>query len=166
MTKSRKSPAKKTRSKIANTKSHDGFVSSLSTTQKVILAVIAFAFLAVVIFTIFALNFDQKYQVEAKIADLAAAYYENYYYPRAFNDADGNANGEKATNFLSQFTDTGLTPVTLRQLLLSTPGVTHDDEKLLLRYCDENHTRVTYKPEAPYAHDSYHIDYSYSCNFD
>ena len=156
---------KKTRNKNTRSKSHS-VISHLGTVQKVILVVIAGTFLAVAIFTIFALNFNQKYQVEARISDLATAYYENYYYPRAFSDDNGDLDSVKATNFLSQFTDTGLTSVTLRQILLSTPGVTDDDKKFLLRYCDENRTNVTYKPEAPYAHDSYHIDYSYSCNFD
>lgn len=148
-------------------KSHDGIISSLSFTQKIILVVIGVVFLLVVIFTIFALNFNQKYQVEAKITDLAAAYYESYFYPRAFSDdVNDGIDSAKATEFLSQFTETGLAPVTLRQLLLSTPGVTEDDKTFLLQYCDQNGTQVVYKPEVPFAHDSYHIDYSYSCNFD
>ena len=157
---------KKSQTKKNRVKSHDGIIANLSTAQKIILIVIYVAFLAVAIFTIFALNFNQKYQVEARISDLATAYYENYYYPRAFNDDYGNIDSAKAANFLSQFTDTGLAPVSLRQILLSTPGISNNDQKLLLRYCDENRTTITYKPETPYAHDSYHIDYHYSCNFD
>ena len=140
---------------------HDGTVKKFSLAQKIILIVIALTALAVVVATIFALNFNRKYQIEAKITDLAQAYYEDYYYPNIFGNDEA-----RAGDFLERFAESGLTSVSLRQLLLSTPGVSEEEQNFLRGYCDENITSVVYYPEPPYAHDSYRVEYDYSCNFE
>ena len=143
-----------------NVRRHDGSKPTLNLAQKIILGVIGLLILIVVIFTICAFKFDTKFQVEAKISDLTREYYENYYYPNAFgNDT------EISTNFLSRFSDSGLTPVTLRQLLLTLDNVSESDAAFLKKYCDENATSVHYFPEEPYAADSYRSEITYSCNY-
>ncbi len=124
---------------------------------------IGVAVLSVVGLAIFALNYNpgSQDQVEAKIASLAQAYYETYYYPDAFGD-----NLDKATDFLSRFAESGLSRVSLRQILLLTPGVTESEKTLLREKCNENATSVIYYPEAPYEQGSYHTEFHYSCNFD
>ena len=144
-----------------NVRGHDGSKSTLTLAQKIILGVIGILILIVVIFTICAFKFDTKFQVEAKISDLAHDYYESYYYPNAFG-----SDTEVSANFLSRFKDSGLTPVTLRQLLLTLDSVSDSDVSFLKKYCDENATSVHYFPEEPYAADSYHAEFAYSCNFE
>ena len=151
----------KPKPKTKTPKSHDGIFSGLSLAQKIILAVIALVVLAVAIATIFALNYTTKYQAEARISELARAYYEEYYYPNAFG-----GDQQKASDFLSRFSETGLAQVTLRQMLISSPNTTDHDRDFLLKYCDQNTTDVIFFPESPYAADSYHADFVYSCNFE
>ena len=153
--------ATKARAKTKTPKTHDGIASHFTTAQKVILAIIGIIVLIVVVFTIFALNYTTKYQAEGRIADLAHAYYESYYYPNAFGDDQ-----QKATDFLSRFTESGIAPVTLRQMLISSPNATDQDREFLLKYCDQNTTEATFFPESPYAADSYRAEFTYSCNFE
>lgn len=126
----------------------------------VILTIIGLVTILVVTLTVLALNVGTEDQVEAKISRLTRTYYENYYYPNAFSDQTA------ATDFLSRFTESGLAPVSLRQLLLTAPGVTEDDKTFLRKYCNENTTVVHYYPEAPYAQDSYRPEITYACKFD
>lgn len=140
---------------------HDGSTSRLNLPQKIILGIITLLVLIVVVSTIFALKYDAKYQVEAKISDLAREYYEEYYYPSAF-DSDRAL----ASNYLTRYTEGGLFPVSLRQMLLLTPDVSESDAAFLEKYCDKNATSVTYFPSAPFAKDSYRAEFSYSCKYD
>lgn len=131
----------------------------LDTTQKVVITVIVATFLVMTAAALVAYFCDTKFQIEAKITDLANTYYEEYYYPNMFS---GNVS---ISEVLSQFKDSGLAPVSLRQLLISTPGVTSQDAKLIREYCDEESTNVTYFPEPPYDKGAFRAKYSYSCNF-
>ena len=127
--------------------------------KKIIITVITLVALAVVITLIHVWNFDTKYQVEAKIADLTTVYYEDYFYPNIFS---GNVN---MSDVLGEFKDSGLTPVSLRQLILSNPSVSSSEAKFIRDYCDENSTSVQFFPEPPYEKDSYHAEFTYSCKY-
>lgn len=153
--------SKRNKKPAPTSRRHDGTKSSLTTVQKVILVVIGLAVLLVVLVTIFAFNFDTKYQVEAKISDYARDYYETYYYSKAFDN-----NQDTAAAFLADYQETGLAPVTLRQMLLSLPDVTESDKNFLRQYCNENATAVRYYPEAPYAADNYRAELNYSCDYE
>ena len=128
--------------------------------QKVVLGVICVLSVLVIGFLIFALKFDAKFQVESKLSSLATEYYETYYYPNAFGE-----DAEASADFLSKFKEDGLAPVALRQLLLTLDNVSEADVELFDKYCDENATSVTFYPEEPYAKNSYHTEYKYSCVF-
>ena len=128
--------------------------------QKVVIAVIVLAALAVVVAAICALKFDTKFQVESQIKYLAQNYYEEYYYPNL------SPNDEMSLEeVLAQFSESGLTAVSLRKLLLLAPAANDSMADYLREHCDENLTTVTYYPEEPYQHNSFQTEYSYACNF-
>ena len=111
--------------------------------------------------TIVLLRFDEKYQVEAKISDLVHDYYEEYYYPTAFDSDEA-----LAANFLARFTSVGLTPVSLRQMLLTLPNISERERNLIEQHCNQNTTMVTYYPKSPYSADSYDTELQYNCDFE
>ena len=128
----------------------------------VILVDIFLVTIIVIIGTTIALLDTNGVIAQKRISALAADYYENYFYAQLTDPDDSSANHEST---LSQYHERGLSPLTLRDLLL------HDGEKYLntrnylTKYCDENHTIIKFYPDPPYERKSYHADISYSCNF-
>ncbi|MBR3230763.1 hypothetical protein IKF73_01910 [Candidatus Saccharibacteria bacterium] len=130
-----------------------------SSPQIIIIVIIGASMVAVIIATICSLIFKPENLVKAQISALATDYYENYLYP-SFDQNSPNFN-----DFMQKYETTGLTITTLRQILL------HDHQKnvtaapFLKEHCDENSTFIKFYPEYPYSKTSYHVEYSYSCDF-
>lgn len=127
--------------------------------QKVILAVLILSCLAVIAAVVAALVCNTEFEVKSRLSSLADTYYEEYFYPNAFSGT-----GEIA-EALAKYTETGVTAVNLRQMLLHTPGITSGQIDFLRKYCNEDTTTATFYPEAPFDAKSVRVQYSYSCNF-
>ena len=133
-------------------------------TQKIILGVIAAASLVVVIGIIIALFFNNENMVKSKISALANDYYENYFY-KNLTSSEKFKKIKDLDAAMEKYHTNGLSPVTLRNLLL------YDDQKniefsdYLTKYCDEKATTVKFYMDPPYNQKSYHTEITYACNF-
>ena len=156
----KKKSQKSTKAHVESSKTRSNSTKSQPKTlaQKTIIVVIALACVAVAAFTICALVFDTKYQVEHEIGKMVSSYYEDYFYPGVFS---GNVN---MAEVMAQFEENGFAPVTMRQLILNT-DISSPEANWLRSYCDEEQTQVIYYPEAPYEVNSYRTEITYSCNF-
>lgn len=109
----------------------------------------------VIITTISLVVLNPERRVKSKMDSLVSTYYEDFFYPKLTKDPK---------TVLQKYKDTGLSIVTLRQLLFDPIGNT-EDSKYILSRCDENKTFVRYFPDPPYTKSSYHTEITYSCNF-
>lgn len=128
--------------------------------QRVVLSIIVILVLVVSGGIITLLNYDTKTQLETEINDLAETYYEDYFYPNVFS---GNIS---MADVLAEFGESGLTEVTLRQLILNNPNLTTSDIHFLREHCDQETTTVRYYPVEPYSNTDYRTEFNYNCNFD
>ena len=133
-----------------------------SLVQKIILGVIVVASITIVIATISVLNSRPENIVKSKIETLASDYYENVIYQGILDSKQFSGD---ITETLQKYTETGLSPVTLRELLLHDTKKSADFSSLIKEYCNQEMTTVKYYPEAPFAKSSYRVVYSYSCDF-
>jgi hypothetical protein len=124
--------------------------------QKIILVVIILAVLTVLAALIYSLLFNPERVVKSTISQLSNSYYEDYFYPNISGDA---------SQALPRYTDTGLSKVTLRQLLLYDDQQTAKYQDLLSKYCDTNATYVQFYPTEPFGKSDYHTEFTYSCSF-
>lgn len=120
-----------------------------------ILCVILSMIVIVIISVVCLVVFNPERQVKSKINSLAATYYEDYFYPKITKDP---------ATVLKKYENTGLSQVTLRQLLFDPSGSTKKSG-YILAHCDENKTYVKYYPEPPYSKTSYRTEINYSCDF-
>lgn len=139
----------------------------LSLSQKLIIGIIILATIAIVAFSIYAINrprpINTTANIEASITDLATNYYEHYFFPNL--ESSIHANGATdISEILSPYTETGFARVPLRQILSHTE---HSDDIIaaITDRCDTNHTFVHFFPEPPFTATAYHTSYDYSCNF-
>ena len=130
--------------------------------QKIILGVIGATFITIIIATISILSSKPENVVTSKIEALASDYYENYLYQGILDSNRFSGNIEET---LQKYVDVGFSPITLRELLLHDTKKSNDFASFIKNYCDENRTTIKFYPEAPFTKTSYHIDYSYSCEF-
>lgn len=131
-------------------------------TKKSILIVIVFSMLIVILVLLLSYFEKPEHLVKRKIENIAADYYENYYYPNLI----GNANSQDSLeDIMSHYTEVGFATISLRQLLLFDNERYKETASFILKYCDENHTSVRIFPEAPFGKTNYRIDYHYSCAF-
>ena len=138
--------------------------SASSSVEKIILAIICLASLAVVAMLILALVFSNENQVKHDIEQLARDYYENYIYDTMVNSEQFAKIGD-LDKVMQKYQVHGFTPVTLKQML------THfkKDEKFkqkITKYCDDGRTTIQFFPTPPFDVKSYDIVYKYSCDFD
>ncbi|MBR3249011.1 hypothetical protein IKF89_03225 [Candidatus Saccharibacteria bacterium] len=132
------------------------------TSKNTITIVIVIAAILVFIAVICSVLLNPERQVKLKFEALATNYYENIFYTNLINSKNFSGSPQKS---LEKYTETGLSPMTLRQLILHDADATKDTADYLLKYCDENETRVTFYPEPSYSKTAYHAEYTYSCNF-
>lgn len=122
--------------------------------KNTVLTVIAFVMLVMIGFTIFNIIATPEFLVKHKIKSIADDYYQNYFY-----DSVPEKEG------LSYYTETGLSRLSLRQLLLYSDRKYSDTADWFINYCNLDKTNLKFYPEEPYSRTSYHVDYSYSCKF-
>lgn len=124
---------------------------------KIIIAIVVIAMIIVIVTIVMLLTFNKEDNTKSKIENLATSYYEDHLYTK-FLAPDGN------TNAFEKYGKTGLPLVQLRQLVF-TSNLEKSEIERIRKACDENKTYVKYYPEPPYTKTSYHIEYTYNCNF-
>jgi hypothetical protein len=134
----------------------------LSLAQKITIAIIIIVMIITFGFTIASFFLQPENLTKAKISGLAADYYENYLYENLLNSENFSGDVEST---LSEFKDTGLSTISLRQLLLHDRTKNASVIEEIKQYCDEEKTTIKFYPEAPYSRTNYHTDYHYVCNF-
>lgn len=122
--------------------------------KNTILTVISFLMLTMIGFTIFNFITTPEFLVKHKIQNIADDYYQNYFYD-SIPEKEG----------LSHYTETGLSRISLRQLLLYSDRKYDDTTNWFKKYCDLDKTNLKFYPEEPYNRTNYHVEYSYSCKF-
>ena len=131
---------------------------SSSITRTITIAIIILAMIIVVTFIILTIVFSKENIIKSEINDIATDYYENHLYEK-YASPDGS------TNNLNKYEENGINHIPLRQLLYSNKDYKEKAESIL-KYCDENKTFIKYYPDSPFSKTSYHIEYTYSCNFE
>ena len=125
--------------------------------RKLILMVIVLAIVLVVIMVACTILLNSERVTKGTIEGMAKDYYENFLYPSVAETSgvDGVAKYEKR----------GFTSVALRQLLFYDGQKNADKAEAVLKYCDENGTKLRFYPDAPFGKSDYHIEYTYDCEF-
>ena len=143
----------------ARTSSHsDTFV------KKIILGIIFAAMLVVVIAVVCAFLLNPQKRIQAEIPQLAAEYYEDYFYEnltRSPQFKDPN----NFNTIMEKYNTYGLPPIRLSDLLLYANEKNADHRDFLTKYCDENSTIIKFFADPPYGKKDYHTDITYACNF-
>lgn len=129
-------------------------------TRKIIFIIILIIIVASIGFLFVFLNRPENI-VKTEIDQLASHYYEDIFYENMLNSK--NFSGDAAQT-LSKYTESGISPLTLRQLV-SIDSFSSSKKDYLYSYCDESSTLVRFYPDPPYSRTSYHTDIVYSCNF-
>lgn len=154
-------PSKKN-TKKTQSKNNNGFWGRLSGIQRLIIGIIVCAIIVVLAALVCSFVFKPENTVKSKIDNLASDYYENFFYERI---VESNNSDDAVKKVVSEYKDTGLTPVSLRQLILHDTQKNYEIGKYLKNYCDENNTVAKFYPEEPFDKTSYRIEYTYSCEF-
>lgn len=121
-------------------------------TGKIILGVILIATIMVVVTVLIAYFSNPERLTKNEFGALASNYYEDYFYEKI---TDAKA--------LEKYKETGLSVLTLRQLVLHEPslGGTENVEK----YCDLNLSYAKIFPQEPYGKKDYRVEYKYVCDW-
>ena len=130
--------------------------------QKIIITIILVSMIVILIAVLISFLFKPENLVKSKISNLSSNYYENYLYD-GLNDSANFSGDYKST--LEKYKDTGLTYITLRQLILHNKEENASTGEYIKEYCDEEKTTIKFFPEEPYGKTNYHIEYHYVCNF-
>ncbi len=131
-----------------------------SPAKKIILTIIILTFILVIVAVCCSFFLKDESLTKSKIENLATSYYEDYLYKNLIT-----SNHENLDSVMEKYETYGSAPITLRQLLLYAQQKNLNYPEKILKYCDENLTYVRFYPEPPYSKNSYHTEYSYSCNF-
>ena len=133
-------------------------------TGKIMLGVIAMAFIVVVVAVVCAFLFTTERMVKARLDGIARDYYENYFYEKMVS-SDKYAEIDDMDAAMAKYVETGFARVELRQMVLGNAKTSEGDVDYVLRHCDENTTAVVFYPESPYGRESYHMEFTYDCDF-
>lgn len=131
---------------------------------KIILGVIIVTFFAVVIAVVCSFVFTPEKITTDKIDALSKDYYENYLYENLINSS-AMSDQDHFETVMEKYQEHGFGIVHLRQILSQAKNKSSQDIAYITDYCDENKTIVVFYPDPPFNRTSYHIEYSYSCNF-
>lgn len=134
----------------------------LSTVQIIIFTVIIVTIITVIVSIVIIPFLKPENIIKNDTETLASNYYENYFYEKLTSSKNFSGNAEKV---LKKYKERGLAIVRFRQLTSYGSGKYPDKVKTIKDSCDENRSYVIFYPEPPYEKTSYHIDYSYACNF-
>lgn len=130
--------------------------------RKLILGIV-FANIIIVIAVIIAyFKISPQYQVPNTLDDLAVKYYENVFYKNLTTSDKYTGNPQAA---LEKYTDRGLSPISLRQILLQTKA-SDSIKSYLEKYCDTEATSFTFYPDEPFTRAAYHYKIDSSCEFE
>ena len=132
--------------------------------QKIVLVIIGVVMALVIFLVVFSVFNTSENQIKSRITRLATDYYENYFYDD-FTSSPEFAKIDDLDTAMEKYTRRGFASISLRQLLLHDPAHTAEDANYLKSRCDENKSFIQIFPEPPYDKTSYHIEYTYSCNF-
>ena len=130
--------------------------------RRVILAVVILVLLTVAIGLLVAYFYDEPEAVRKKIEEMATEYYEDFIFEET---AKRKADQWEITKTLAEYSERGLAPVRLRQLLLYDGYKNASERDFILKHCDENETEVLFHPVEPYQRESYWVEYQYKCDF-
>ena len=131
-------------------------------TRRAILSVILLATLAVILAVLLHSLSSPERVVKQKISEIAADYYENYFYPQLTANLADNSSLSIA---MERYETPGFNQITLRQLLLFDNEHYAKSGSILSTYCDENDTTMRIFPISPYRPTDYRIEYHYACEF-
>ena len=131
--------------------------------KKIILGIIIFTAIIILGLTIFAAIFTNENRVKSAISNIATDYYENYFYENLLRSPDFPK--DHPEDVLEEYQSSGLSVLTLRDLLLYDDQKHFSERDFLTKFCDEGKTYIHFYPDEPYTRNSYHVEYTYSCNF-
>ncbi|MBR3236325.1 hypothetical protein IKF92_01415 [Candidatus Saccharibacteria bacterium] len=154
---------KKPQKRIVHSNYRPQKITAAPLAKKITLGVIFAATLTIIIATILSLILTPENVVKSTISDIVSDYYENYFYQKL--ESSPNFSKENPGLILEKYQTTGLSTLTLRDLLIYDNQKHYDKHDYLAKYCDEDHTFIRIFPEPPYEKKSYHTDITYSCNF-
>ena len=106
--------------------------------------------------------FQPERQVKQKFESIATKYYESNIYDSMLKSDHYSGNPNDS---LERYSERGMTPVTLRQLLHLDDSISADVADYLRKYCDVNATTAKFYPDPPFSRTDYHVEYTYACNF-
>lgn len=140
---------------------------SMTPAKKVVITVIVGAMLSVLAAIVFCFVYQPGDEIRHKLAKMAENYYEEYLY-EDFTNSDKFKRIDNIEKAMQKYHEKGFSRVTLRQMILhekiNTSEISYDSE-YVKNNCNEDHTYVQIFPDPPYDKKSYHIEYTYSCNF-
>lgn len=136
--------------------------SKYSVVQKTIITVIILAVITTLVALIVSIFLKPERLAKSRIESMAKDYYENFIYEGLINSKNYSGDLEST---MKKYTEIGLTPITLRQLILHNPEKTAKFAESLRESCDIERTTVKYYPKAPFSRSDYLVDYHYICNF-
>ncbi|MBQ3263681.1 hypothetical protein IJH06_01015 [Candidatus Saccharibacteria bacterium] len=128
--------------------------------RRVIFVVIILAMLIVILATLLSHFSDPERLVKTRIEDIAADYYENYFYTKI-----ESYTSQPTEKILESYKDKGTQKYSLDYLLLFDGERHSDSAAVLTKYCDENDTYVKYFPVEPYGKTDYRAEITYACIF-
>ncbi|MBR3257312.1 hypothetical protein IKG02_03460 [Candidatus Saccharibacteria bacterium] len=135
---------------------------SSDTTRKVIIAGIVVSSAMVILSIVVSVFFNDEAIAHRKFNQLVREYYEDYFYDKMMETIEDDLVEKK----LAKFAQSGVQPVTLRQVLLYQNGKNSEYKKYFdtgAFYCDKNNTEAIIYPEEPFGKKDYHIEFKYSC---
>ena len=156
MTKKLKS---KTKRRKYTKKSKPSFVAPL-----IILIVIIVLVITVIATTLSLLFHNPEKAVKDQLDALSRVYYENYLYEN-LTTAQKSTNSVSFNKTMEKYQKYGFGTVHLRQMLSYDRQTNPSRAELIAKYCDENKTYAKFYPEPPFNHDSFRVEFTYSCNF-
>ena len=157
------SKTKKSNQKIRNNYYKPRYETANTKTplQKIILIIIISAMVLVIVALVLVLFLNPENQIKSKISSRSANYYETYIY-KDFENISDKAKLEKA---MEKYQKNGFTKTPLRQILFYDHSTLTDEDSFIISHCDENETFIQFFPDPPYTKTSYHIEYTFACDF-
>lgn len=144
--------AKRKNARAMHVRIPGGTKNTIPMAGKVILGVILIATIMVIGSILAAYFSDHERLAKNEFEALVSNYYEDYFYEKITD-----------TKALDKYKETGLSVLTLRQLVLHEPslGGTENIEK----YCDLNLSYAKIFPQEPYGKKNYRVEYKYVCDW-
>ena len=128
--------------------------------KKFMLIIVIILIAVVIIATICSFIFSNENEVKYQISKASSSYYEDYFYQSIFHAESVKSDDEGYTS-LEKHHEKGFSAVKLSTIL----SYDSNYANFLNQNCDTDRTTVKFFPDPPYDNKSYHVEYTYSCNF-